>query len=125
MMSLFASDKDIAEQIYLSIAKGISKKSNPSFYLQGKVRYIKSNSKLHIVNRCEDADIIITNNMDEIKETCKEKLIMTNKYRIYNKDKNIIAAFFWQKGRPNIILRKSVLQKHNIILDPSYSKFIE
>jgi hypothetical protein len=58
-------------------------------------------------------------------QQCSNKPIFTNNYRLFKNFPQIIGAFFWQKGRPNIIFDAERLKEQNIVLDPSYDKYIE
>ena len=122
---LLASDEDIATKIYISIAKELSHKTHPTFYLHGTIKHLNKNKKIPTSLTCEQADIIVLNTLEKLPKNCKEKLLFTNSYNVYAQDENIIGAFFWQKGRPNIIFNKNVLERKNIILSPSFNKYVE
>lgn len=121
--TVFASDKDIATKIYLSLAMDISEKKDPKFYLHGHIKYLENNSGIHTTKNCHEADIIILNTLKQLPKECQNKLLFTTRYRTYLKHKNILGAFFWQKGRPNIVLRKSSIEKNSIHLETSLSKY--
>jgi len=122
---LLASDKSLATNIYLSIAKELSQQSDPKFYLHGSIKYLHQNSEIGLSLTCEQADIIILNTLSRLPDNCKNKLIFTNNYKTYRNHEDIVGAFFWQKGRPNIVFRQKVLHKKNILLNASFRKYIE
>ncbi len=121
--TVFASDKDIATKIYLSLAMDVSEKKDPIFYLYGHIKYLENNSGIHTTHNCNKADLIILNTLEKLPKECQNKPLFTTKYRTYLKHENIIGAFFWQKGRPNIVFRKSSIEKNNIHLESSFSKY--
>jgi len=121
----FSSDKVLAIKIYLSIAKELSSKSEPKFYLHGNIKHLSENLDIRRVENCEESDIIILHSMEELSSKCSDKLIFTNYYKTYISNEEIVGAFFWQKGRPNIVFRREVLQDKKIILSASFNKYIE
>jgi len=123
-INLFANDKAVAKKIYISIAKSLSSIDEPSFYLHGNIKYLSTNN-IKKVKKCSKADLVIVNNLDNLPLDCMDKLIFTTNYKTFMLNENIIGAFFWQKGRPNIVFRKSVLDKKGIYLDASFQKYIE
>ena len=123
--SLFASDTELAIKIYLSIARACTGKSEPKFYLHGDVKTLQGTKDITAVYTCEEADIVILSTMEQLPEACQNKLLFTSRYKIFSKTPEVIGAFFWQKGRPNIIFRRESLEKHHITLDSTFDKYIE
>lgn len=123
--TLYASDSTLATKIYLSIAKEIAGKNVPTFYLHGNIKYLNKNKEIKALKACAKADIVILNELSGLPEECQGKLLFTTHYSTYIENKNILGAFFWQKGRPNIIFRRSLLEKNKVVLSSSFNKFIE
>lgn len=73
----------------------------------------------------KNADIAFLTHKDTIEKTCKAKYIFSTSYYNYKTSKKAIGAFFWQKGRPNIIIKSSMLKKLNIKLSQSFQKYLE
>jgi len=124
-ITIFASDKILANKIYLSIAKELSNKSTPTFYLQGDIEHLSENLDISRVQNCEEADIIILHTIDNLSSKCVDKLVFTDYYKTYVNNEGIVGAFFWQKGRPNIVFRQAVLRDKEITLSASFNKYIE
>ncbi len=124
-ITLFASDKEIAIKIYLSIAKACTDKSDPKFYLHGTIKELRNNKAITAVYTCEEADFVVLSTMDQLPAECKEKPLFATRYKIFMKNPETIGAFFWQKGRPNIIFHRESLEKHHISLGASYDRYIE
>ena len=73
----------------------------------------------------EDADIVfVTKNSAKVSINSK-KHIFTTSYSAFKKYPHIIGVFFWQKGRPNIIIREKIIKKQNIILSEQFKRFLE
>lgn len=123
--SVFSSDKGLAIKIYLSIAHELTHESVPKFYLQGEIEHLSHNEEINKVSSCEEADIVILHSIDNLSSSCVDKLVFTDYYKTYLDNEGIVGAFFWQKGRPNIVFREEVLKDKNITLSPSFRKYIE
>ena len=73
---------------------------------------------------CDKANIVITNTT-ELKKCSQNKLIFATGYLSFEALPNAVGAFFYKKGRPSIVFRKDVLEKHNITLPKEFSKYIK
>jgi len=123
--SIYASDSKKASGIFNLIVKEITKKENSSVYLHKGIESIeKYPGNLKIVTECKDADIIILSTTRDIPKECNKKLLFGSRYS-HLKNPNVIGAFFWQKGRPNILFYQKRLNTHNIKLDSSFNRYIE
>ncbi len=89
--------------------------------LAGVSKYCKT---LKFVS-CSKADIVFTSKDDNISKKCKTNLIFSTSYYSYEHSPMVVGAFFWQKGRPNIIFRKKKLEHLSIKLPKEFQKYIE
>jgi len=89
----------------------------------------KANKNFVKVNSFDKADIVLTSNSSLFKNMAnKEKapFIISTRYKDYKNNKNIdIGAFFWQKGRPNLILNAKIIKEKYIKIPKEYNKFLE
>ena len=123
--TLYASDDKKASDIFNLIIKNITKKINPNVYLHTKVSSIQQYpNSLNIVINCATADIVILSTIKDLPQECKGKILFGSRYS-HLKSPNVIGAFFWQKGRPNILFYSKRLKQHNIELDSSFDRYIE
>ncbi len=123
--TIYASDNEKASGIFNLIVKEITKKDSSSVYLYKNIESIeKYPGNLKIVTECKDADIVILSTTVNIPKECASKLLFGSRYS-HLKNKNVLGAFFWQKGRPNILFYKKRLKKQKIVLDSSFDKYIE
>jgi hypothetical protein len=122
---LLASDTDLAIKIYNSIALECTQKKEPKIYLHGELESLYDTDVFNRTYECADADFVITDTLKMLPQSCDGKIIFTNKYRLFMQEERILGAFFWQKGRPNIIFDKKRLERDNITLSPSFNKYIE
>ena len=124
-ITLFGSDIELATKIYLAIAKEATDQSNPKFYLHGKISALRNNPSITVVSSCEEADIVIVDTMKDLPANANNKFLFATRYKIFKNNSEVFGAFFWQKGRPNIIFDADRLRKLNITLGPSFQKYVE
>lgn len=126
-ISLFSFDAlHVKAEILSKIAHQIVKKDIVKIYVdddhflgtQGLVDSVKYTS-------CEDADIVFVPKKESLKNDCKNKFIFATSYYFYQNSPDVIGAFFWQKGRPNIIIKSAMIEKLDVSLSKSFKKYIE
>lgn len=87
-------------------------------------KIVSYSSKMKDISSCDKADMLITHTSKIVK--CDKKvLVFATNYLAFKALPQAIGAFFYQKGRPNIIFREEVLKKHNITLPSEFDKYIE
>jgi len=82
-----------------------------------------------IVNKAEDADIVLITTKEEIeklrkKEISSDTIFFTTKYRLLKSYNEIVGAFYWRKGRSQLLFISKRLKNNDITLSSSYRKFI-
>jgi len=123
--TIYASDNQKASDIFNLIAKEITKKQRPNIYLyKDNISIKKYPGDLNIVTQCAKADFVILSTTKDIPKECLEKILFGTRYS-HLKNSSVIGAFFWQKGRPNILFYKKRLEKNSIKLNPKFDKYIE
>jgi len=123
--TIYAGDLKLASNIFEKIILAISHDTKPKIYIYTHIEAIEEYSeKFNLVNSCEDSDIVILSSVKKIPSRCSSKLLFGTRYK-HLKNKKVIGAFFWQKGRPNILFYRDRLEKNNIKLDSSFDKYIE
>ena len=85
----------------------------------------KENAQLQKVMDYKKADLILTSQSLIFPKNSGLNIISTN-YRDYKKYKQKdLGAFFWQKGRPNILLNRHILESRNIKVQTIYHKYLD
>ena len=123
-LKLIASDITLAHEIYASIFQALIPNQKAKIYTQSSIEALNlaSNSYL-LVNNCKNADIIVITKRIP-KGDCQAKILFGTRYR-HLKEPNVVGAFFWQKGRPNILFKGEVLSRYNITLPHAFEPYIE
>ncbi len=123
--TVYASDDRKAAGIFNLIVKEITQKVSPNVYLHKTNSSIQQYpGSLNIVTECDKADLIILSTTNNIPKECSKKILFGTRY-LHLKNPSVVGAFFWQKGRPNILFYKKRLEKNHIKLDSSFDKYIE
>ena len=123
--SVYASDDKKASGIFNLIVKEITKKENANVHIHTNIYSIEQYpGNIHIVDDCKEADLVILSTNKDIPKECNQKILFGTRYS-HLKNKNVVGAFFWQKGRPNILFYQKRLQMYNVKLEPSFNKYIE
>ncbi|WP_152184767.1 hypothetical protein [Sulfurimonas indica] len=123
--TVFANDVALESAIFNKVIIAVTTKEYPEVYIYKENKALEQfPGKLKIVNSCKEADIVIITTLKNLPEACKEKILFGTRYS-HLRDNRVVGAFFWQKGRPNILFYKRRLERYNIKLDASFDKYIE
>ena len=77
---------------------------------------------IRLVAEPEEADIILQTEFNSHFNTAK--IIFTTKYAILKKNPHIVGAFYWSKGRPQIVFIRKRLEKKHLDLASELKKYI-
>ena len=82
---------------------------------------------LRPVGSCEEADLLFLAGGYEgdIPRRCRGKVVFSSRKKHIFLWEDVVGAFFWKKGRPNLLLIKERLEEKSIKLPREYEKFIE
>lgn len=124
---LQASEIDIATQI-------IDKTLNSLFPNKTSVKtwadttyhkeVIKHSENMQLANSEKEAEFYLIEK--KLPKTIKKNvLIFTTNIDLFYDNDQVIGAFYWQKGRPNLIFLRERLKKYNIKLSSEFENYIE
>ena len=125
-LTLNASEKEYAAKIIKNLVEVIDS-SNTSVWMDddSDVTGLLERKQLHVVKTCKNAKVLILSSDKSIPKYCIDKPILVLDYDLLEKHSNAVSAFFWQKGRPNIVFIKKRLQRFSISLPSTYDKYLE
>ncbi len=86
---------------------------------------IKASGLLRYDHDCRRADILLIDRSSIIPTSCKNTVHFATDYHTLVEHHDAVGAFFWQKGRPNIIFLRHSLERLGIVLSHEYEKYIE
>ncbi len=120
----------IKAQIILNIAHLLTNKKIVKIYVNDStfLDIFKNEKDIKRVKNCFIADIIITDDSKNIQKECKKKElnIISTTYQDYKQNRSVdFGAFFWQKGRPNMLINSKIIKERNISIPKSYYKYLD
>ncbi len=127
LVSLFSFDAlHVKAEILSKIAHELVKKDVVNIYTDDE-DFIKTKGLVSSVNytTCKDADVVFISKIDTLSKGCNVKYLFSTSYYLYQTLPEVVGVFFWQKGRPNIIIKSSMAKKLNISLSESFEKYVE
>ena len=119
-----AIDHSNTAKIYNTILTKIAKKSSVDVYCDSQeYREVLFQSKnINLVDTPYQADIILQTKSSS--KFNKNSIIFTTKYYIFKNNSSVIGAFYWSKGRPQIIFSRQRLHKLNFTLSDELQKYV-
>jgi hypothetical protein len=106
----------IVEFVLLAIDRDIKVYADES----RKIELLKK-SRLKRVDNCSKASIVYASSLPP---QCRDKPLFTDSYRTFRDSSNAIGAFYWRKGRPNILFLKPRLSKFNLKVSKKLRKYL-
>ena len=117
---LFANSYEI--KLYETIFTKLFNKPVIYLFVDKNKKEFKNSKVLKIVNNCKKADLVLLYDINNLK--CKNKPLFVTSYIDFISS-NAIGAFYWRKGRPQLILNKKIIESYNLHLDKSLLKYLE
>jgi hypothetical protein len=123
-------DKESTLKIYYEIFRSITHKSSFSVYTENKVymNIFSTSKRIHLVNSPKLADIILLTKHSSMKAISnidyKNKILFATKYTLLKSHSHIVGAFYWRRGRAQLLFIKNRLKAHGISLPNKYREYI-
>lgn len=133
---LFALDKDSTLKVYHGIFSALSSKPSIVVYTNDKEykEIFQTSKRIFISNEVEKADIVLITNEATLKSVLKRikvnrgnsktPILFVTNYHFLEKSDDIIGAFYWRKGRSQLLFIKKRLNQQFITLPEEYQKFM-
>lgn len=86
---------------------------------------IKTDPDLDITNNPDKADVIILGDDGWKGKEREDKPIIVLEYSLLKKYPMAIGAYYWQKGRPNIVMLSPRLRRMHIKLPKEFERYTE
>lgn len=74
---------------------------------------------------CENATLIVLENKENIKESCRDKAIFALKYNLLTDIQRSFGALFWKKGRANIVIIEPRIKAQSIEISKDLEEYLE
>jgi len=133
---LYALERESTLKIYHNIFHALSSKVKVSVYTSDKEykEVFRHSKEITLSDNPEKTDIILITHesaLNEILYTMSEEIHSTNQpiifvtnYHFLKISDRIVGAFYWRKGRSQLLFIKNRLEQHEITLPEEYQKFM-
>lgn len=129
ILSSASENKDVMRaQIIEKILSNISINEVITVWSDNKelIAEFKKNSNLITTVNCEKATIIVIENKENLHgDACKNKPIFVLNYNLLKDIPDSFGAFFWKKGRPNIVIIEPRTASQNIKVSKELNAYVE
>jgi hypothetical protein len=124
----YSKDVDLEYKILKKIYIDITGKNRPTVRLVGfseeMEKIFKNETNLSV--SCDDADIIIIGeSVEKIPNNCGDAPIFSRNYKLYKSDSRVVGAFYWKKGRPNIVLNKKRVKELGTVISEPLKRYCD
>ncbi len=89
------------------------------------LKLVDDDTYFELVQNCNQSDIILIKKNNKHEDCSGKPLVFATSYVGIKNYPESVGAFFYQKGRPNIIFNKKVLDKRDIKISQKFNKYIE
>jgi len=126
---LFAGigDENLKIKILKKIVSGIQNSDSMRLWSDDYhiLKAFSDDEKYHVAMRCENADIIILKEKEHLPSHCVHQHIFVLSYKLLNDIPKSFGAFFWKKGRPNIVFIEPRVKENSLELTVEMEPYIE
>ncbi len=126
---LFAGsgDDNLKIKILQKIVTGIENSENMKIWsdnIQIKEAFHAA-GRHEVTSECQNADILILQSKENLPSECKKHHVFVLSYKLLNDIPESFGAFFWKKGRPNIVFIEPRVKKNSLELSVEMEPYIE
>ena len=133
---LFALEKESTLKIYNQIFSSLVSKPVISVYTADKEYkdVFSQSDKIRLVDEASVADIVLITNRPTLFKIIKERqwmqqtddkpILFVTDYRLLKYSLDIVGAFYWRKGRSQLLFIKDRLNQYHISLPQEYQAFM-
>ncbi len=129
----FSDERELEIKILEKIFTDITRKKSvrviilgnkSDYFSEGIRRYAE---RLKEAKSCDKADIVFLAGVyrGKLPKGCGGKILFSSRKKDILLRENCVGAFYWKKGRPNILFIRERLLRKRIKLPPEYNRFIE
>jgi len=112
-------------KIYNKVLHTLYVKPTINVYTDKKnyIRFPKENN-FNIVDKCDQSDVVFLSYESSLVY-CADKPIFVDNYNDFISIPNVIGAFYYRKGRPQLKLNKDYINQFDLNIDKSLLKYVE
>lgn len=126
VITVNASESAVAAQIIDKVLTSFIREEKVMTWgeTEEHIKIIQHSPKMEWTDDPKKAKFLLISNSipDNLSENA---IVFTTEYKLLKKDDRIVGAFFWQKGRPNLLFLRNRLQENKLTLSKEFNKYIE
>jgi len=133
---LFALERESTLKMYHGIFSALSSKTTIFVYTNDKEYrdVFKYSKRIFLTDELKEADVVLITDGRSLKRivyrlkvntnVSKKPILFVTDYHFLEQFDDIVGAFYWRKGRSQLLFIKKRLDAQNITLPRDYQKFI-
>lgn len=132
---LYALERESTLKMYHAIFAALSAKTMNSVYVTDKEyrKVFTTSKRIVLAKKPEESDIILITNSstlqdilerNSINENVKKPILFVTDYRFLKDAEDAVGAFYWRKGRSQLLFIKKRLEEQKIQLPKAYQNFM-
>ena len=133
---LHALERKSTLKMYHGIFTALSSETSINVYTEDKEyrEVFRHSKRIFLTNKLEESDIVLITNdrtlssilskINANKNIGKKPMIFVTNYHLLKISDEIVGAFYWRKGRSQLLFIKKRLKQHNITLPKEYQSFM-
>ena len=134
-VELYAMDKASTLKMYHGIFSALTAKKSTVVYTSDREyrEVFKSSNYIKLSGKPEASDIILVTNISSLDSVLnshsmnrkdKKPIIFVTNYSFLKYSDEIVGAFYWRKGRTQLLFIEERLKKYEITLPKAYQNFM-
>jgi len=133
---LFALDKESTLKIYHHVFSALTQKGSITVYTKDPEykKVFAYSKRIILATEPQNADIVFVTGesmLMDVMEECNvheeattRPIVFVTDYRLLKDSKDIVGAFYWRKGRSQLLFVKKRLEAKGIALSLEYKKYM-
>ncbi len=132
---LYALERESTLKMYHGIFSALSSKTMISVYTTDpEYRKVFAISKrIFLAKKPEESDIVLITNRstlqgimrrNRVNQNAQKPILFVTDYRFLKNSEDVVGAFYWRKGRSQLLFINKRLERHGIQLPKAYQNFM-
>ena len=132
---LYSLERESTLKMYHGIFSALSSKTMNSVYTTDKEyrKVFTTSKRIFLAKKPEKSDIILITDRstlqyimreNRLNQNAKKPILFVTDYRFLKEAEDVVGAFYWRKGRSQLLFIKKRLKQHGIQLPKAYQDFM-
>ena len=131
-IELHALEKQSTLKLYVGIFSALSSQEFISVYTNDReyIEIFRDSKDIKLTSKVENANIALITNRKTLRyilnknRTNRRPILFVTDYKLLQESSDIVGAFYWRKGRSQLLFIKNRLSRYGIELSYDYQKFV-